>query len=455
MQTLTAAEKELASNTPAGLAWALSQGRWYMPPHLDLLNQALLDVATGACTRLAVFMPPRHGKSELCSHYLPAWYLAHSPDSRVILAGYGNDFAATWGRKARNAINEAHGLGMSPVWVDPSKSAADEWEIAHHEGGLYAVGIGGGVTGRGADLLVIDDPVKSRADAESLTYRERAWNWYTDDVYTRLHPGGRVVLIQTRWHQDDLAGRILEQQAADWRVIKLPALAEEDDPLGRAPGEALWPERYDCAALEERRRTLGSYGFAALFQQSPTAREGGMFRREWFAIADVHAAASARRVRYWDLAATQGGGDWTTGVLMAVNGDGIYYVEDVIHEQLSPKGVRDILLQTAELDGKSVQVWIEQEPGSSGAIVADGFRTLLAGYAVRAERPTGDKSVRADPFAAQVEAGNVVLVRGQWNRAYIEELAAFGPGCAHDDQVDASSGAFGKLAVGQPRAYVL
>jgi predicted phage terminase large subunit-like protein len=449
LQTLpTATRVELARQTPAGLAWVLSNGLWRSARHLTLLNTKLLDLAAGRIRRLAVFMPPRHGKSQLCSRYFPAWFLGTFPDSRVIQAGYGNAFAATWGRHTRNAIDEANRQGIFPVQVDPAKSSADEWEILGHEGGMKCVGWGGGVTGYGADLLTVDDPTKSRAEAESLTYRDRVWDWYTDDLYTRLHPGARVLLVATRWHSDDLPGRILAQDAErhEWTIINLPALAEENDALGRAPGEALWPERYDLAALQDAQTTLGSYGFAALYQQRPAPREGGMFRREWFRIQRVRPERVLHRCRFWDLAGTEGGGDYTAGALVAHAADGLYYVEDVRHEQLSPRGVRDLVLQTAALDGPEVEILIEQEPGSSGVAVVAEYQRLLAGYPVRGVRATGSKELRADPLAAQFEAGNVVLIEGPWNAAYIEELCSFGSGCAHDDQVDASSGSFNRLA---------
>jgi predicted phage terminase large subunit-like protein len=447
LQTLPLATRiEVARQTPAGLAWVLSNGLWRSARHLTLLNTKLLDLAAGRIRRLAVFMPPRHGKSQLCSRYFPAWFLGMFPDSRVIQAGYGNSFAATWGRHTRNAIDEANRLGIFPVRGDPAKSSADEWEILGREGGMYCVGIGGGVTGRGADLLTLDDPVKSRAEAESLTYRERTWEWYTDDLYTRLHPGARVLLVATRWHSDDLPGRILAQDAGrhEWTVINLPAIAEEGDLLGRAPGEALWPERYDLAALEDARSTLGSYGFAALYQQRPAPREGGYFRTEWFATIDA-APAQAQRVRYWDLAASPNG-DYAVGLRLARETTGLYTIEDVARLRGTPAEVERAVTATAQADGPEIPLWIEQEPGSSGKALIAYYIRALPGYAIRGDHPTGPKDVRADPVAAQAEAGNLRLLRGTWNAAFLDELRLF-PAGEHDDQVDALSGAFGRVAL--------
>lgn len=447
--TLTKAQRtELARLAPAGLAYVLSNGRWHCAKHLAHLNNKLLDLAAGRITRLAVFMPPRHGKSELCSRYFPAWFLGTFPDKRIIQAGYGNQFAARWGRHTRNAIDEAHARGIFSIRVDPTKSSADEWDVAGHEGGMFCAGVGGGVTGQGADLLTIDDPVKSRQEAESLTYRERSWAWYTDDLYTRLHPGARVLLVATRWHHDDLSGRILRADEArgEWEVINFPALAEEADVLGRQPGEALWPQRYDEAAIANLRATLGSYSFAALCQQRPAPREGGMFKRAWFQIVDA-APVEGDRARGWDLAATEGGGDWTVGVRGVHNGR--YYIEDVRREQLGPAGVRDLVRRTAQHDGPAVRVSLPQDPGQAGKEQAQEYTRLLAGYPIRTSPETGPKHIRAEAFAAQAEAGNVALVRGPWNEAFIEEFCSFNPDVADqaDDQVDATSRWFAAVTV--------
>lgn len=440
---------EYARLSPAGLAWVLSAGRWHCAPHLELLSNHLMHLAAGRIKRLAVFMPPRCGKSQLCSRYFPAWFLGTHPDLRVIQAGYGNSFAATWGRHTRNAIDEAYKSGIFGVRVDPAKSSADEWEIAGHDGGMFCVGMGAGVTGRGADLLTIDDPVKSREEADSLTYREKTWEWYTDDLYTRLHPGARVLLVATRWHHDDLPGRILAQDIGRdaWTVINLPALAEDGDPLGRAPGAALWPQRYDEAALEDAKATLGSYGFAALYQQRPSPREGGMFKRHWFEIVD-EAPMQGDWARGWDLAGTDGGGDWTVGIKGVKNGR--FYITDVCREQFGPAGVRRLVTTTAQQDGPQVRISLPQDPGQAGKEQSQEYARLLAGYAIHTSPENGPKHIRAEAFAAQCEAGNVALVRGPWNEAFIDEFTHYNPDVRDqvDDQIDATSRWFATLTGG-------
>jgi predicted phage terminase large subunit-like protein len=405
--------------------------------HLLYIRAQLDRVTRGDIDRLMLFVPPRHGKSELATVRYPVWRMECDPTLTVIVGAYNKLLADSFSRKARRIAHERFAL-------DDERKAADEWQT--EQGGVFrAAGVGTGVTGKGARLIVIDDPVKSREEANSPAYRERVWNWYRDDLYTRLEPGGAIILIMTRWHEDDLAGRILaSEDGPNWTVVSLPALAEDDDPLGRAPGAALWPARFDEVDLERIRTVLGTQSFTALYQQRPTALEGGLFKRGWFDIVQA-VPAQVRRVRYWDKAGTDSDGDYTAGALIAMDGDGLYYVADVVRGQWSALERERIIRQTAELDGRDVPIWVEQEPGSGGKESAQATIRALAGWTVRAERVTGDKLSRAQPFAAQCEARNVKLVRAPWNAAFLDELTMF-PNGRHDDQVDASSGAFAKLA---------
>lgn len=250
-----------------------------MARHLSLLNQDLIDVATGRCRRLLVCMPPRHGKSTLTSHYFPAWFVGRWPEKRVILSSYEADFAAGWGRKVRDTLDE-FGPELFGVAVRGDSAAANRWDVVGAGGGMITAGVGGPITGRGADLLLIDDPVKNAEDARSPTLRAKAWDWYQSTAHTRLEPGGSAVLIMTRWHADDLAGRVLKNAAErgeSWRVRKLPAVAGDGDQLGRQAGEALWPQRWPAAELREIERTIGPYWWQTLYQQNECP-EGGS---EW------------------------------------------------------------------------------------------------------------------------------------------------------------------------------
>jgi predicted phage terminase large subunit-like protein len=414
--------------------------RWDAP-HLRHVRRALARVTRGDLKRLMIFCPPRHGKSEQTTVRYPVYRLERTPSIRVCIGAYSQTFAAKFGRKARRIARE-RGLPLST-----ERSAAMEWET--EAGGVFrSCGVGNPPTGEGFDLVVIDDSIKSREEAESEAYRERVWDWYTDDLYTRLEPGGAIVVMQTRWHLDDLPGRILtSDDAANWEVVNLPAEAEADDPLGREVGAPLWPERFDKDALTDRRRVLGP-SYYALYQQRPVPREGGMVKREWLANVVPGVPRGCQFVRYWDKAGTAGGGDYTAGVLMGRDHLGIFYVADIVHGQWAAVDRERIILATAGSDRATygtVRVVIEQEPGSGGKESAESTIRALAGYVVTADRPTGDKAIRLEPFAAQAGAGNVRLVTAPWNREYIEELTTF-PAARHDDLVDATAGAFNLLA---------
>ena len=420
--------------------------------HLALTRQYLDKVTRGEIDRLMIFEPPRHGKSEMVTVRYPVWRMERDQGMRVIVGAYSQTLANRFSRKSRRIARERF-----PLLEE--RAAAEEWETTAG-GGFRAVGVGAGVTGMGGHLIVIDDPVKNREEANSEAYRERCWSWYTDDLYTRLEPGGSIILIMTRWHEDDLAGHILaSEEAGDWTVVSLPALAEEDDPLGRALDEALCPERYDLGALARIRQTLGN-SFYALYQQRPQPPEGGMFKSSWFVIRDMAPAAVffTALVRYWDKAATEGGGAYSCGVLIGKQNTGVFWVLDVVRGQWSA-GEREIMIrQMAELDQERwgrVKTWVEQEPGSGGKESAENTVRSLAGFNVYADRisgKSGGKVARAEPFAAQAEAGNVFVVRTPWTAPYLNELAGFPTG-TYADQVDASSGAFNQVAAGYARVH--
>jgi len=442
-------ERVLRGVPPVFLEWAarVTPGWSWDWPHVRLIGAALDRVSDGEIDRLIIQMPPRHGKTETATIRYPVYRLSADPMRRVIVGAYNSTLAAKYSRHARRLATEC-GLAISP-----DRDTMDDWETLEG-GGFRAVGVGSGITGHGGDLIIVDDPVKDREEAESETYRDRVWEWWTDVLWTRREPGCAVIVIMTRWHEDDLAGRILaSDDGPNWHVINLPALAfgSADFPdgafvpdlLGRAPGEALCPARFDEQALASIRTVLGEYGWSALYQGRPVPRGGLLFSRERAEIVPA-APAEGRAVRYWDKAGTEDAGDWTAGIRLREH-RGIYFVEDVVRAQVEYAERRALMKQTAQLDG-SVSVWMEQEPGSGGKESAQVSIKDLAGYHVQADKVTGDPFVRCLTWSAQWQAGNVKLVAADWNKPYIDEHASY-PRAKHDDQVTASAGGFMKLAL--------
>jgi predicted phage terminase large subunit-like protein len=440
--------------SPLGLAIATNP-LWELATHQIYLDEKLRDVAAGRIKRLLVTMPPRHGKSELISKYFPAWYVATFPEKRVILASYEADFAASWGRKSRDILDE-YGKQIYNVQVKSDSSAAKRWDIYRHNGGMNTAGVGGPITGKGADVLIIDDPIKNSEDANSFLKRDKIWEWYLSTAFTRLEPKGAVILVMTRWHEDDLAGRLLLQERDKWEVIAFPAFAEdEDDVLGRDEGAALWPERYDIPQLNDIKETVSAYYWAAMYQQRPAPREGGIFKRKWFLDNTVNVApANSLYVRYWDLAATAktdiNDPDYTAGALVALH-EGMYYVVDVVRLRDTPQKVEQLIRRTAETDYENPMIYIEQEPGASGVQVIDYYRrTVLPDFPMRAHKPTGAKESRILILATHAEIGNLKIKRAEWNKYLIDEAEVFPQG-AHDDILDAISGAVAMLQQKSPR----
>ncbi len=411
-------------------------------PHIRYVREALDRVTSGKSKRLMIFLPPRHGKSALTTVRYPAYYLQQDPNRRVIVGCYSQELAALFSRQTRR-------IAKSRVPLSTDRAAATEWETTTG-GGLVAVGVGTGVVGRGANLIIIDDSIKGRKEAMSQKYKDDVWDWYTNDILTRQEPGCAIINIQTRWVDDDLAGRILaSEEGSEWEVVKLPALAEMNDPLGRMEGEALCPERFDVAALRKIQR-MQKTDFNALYQQSPVPRGGGKFKRDWFTIVDRAPAIVQRVITYWDKAGTEGDGDYTVGICMSLATDGIVYIEFMWRDQLGDLARERLIKQATQITQRRRPLnitWLETEGGSAGISDSNATIRALAGFTVYAERPSGSKIVRATPFASYAEAGDVRLVKGDWNEDFLQEMALFPVG-RHDDIVDASSGAFNKLFSG-------
>lgn len=327
----------LTISTPGTFAVTASEGKWRMARHLAYLDQAIMEsidlAAQGKRDGLIVSMPPQHGKSELCSKYLPTWYLGRHPDRRVILTSYEADFAASWGRRARD-LAEQHG-DLFGVQVSKRSSAVNRWDLKGREGGMSTAGVGGAITGKGAHLLIVDDPLKNDEEARSAKHRQKQWEWWQSVASTRMRPGGLKIIVQTRWHRDDLTGRIQDQAKTNggrWRTIKLPALAEANDPLGRAPGEALWPEVYSKEELEKRKRDNTAYYWRALYQQDPQAEGGTEWPESYFGPNIwFNEWPTSWHCRVVALDPSKGSeskfGDYSAFVMLVVGPDGTLYVD--------------------------------------------------------------------------------------------------------------------------------
>ncbi len=417
-------------------------------------------MAFGRCKRLIVTMPPQNGKSSLASHWFPVWFLDLYPKRRVVFVSYGAEYAESWGRRVRNSIDE-HAASLG-VRVAADNGAAGEWETMAG-GGMVSVGVGGSVTGRRADLLIIDDPIKNAEEANSEGHRKKVWEFFLSAAYTRLTPDGAIIIIMTRWHEDDLVGRLAKAESEGgqhWERVNLPAISEGgDDAMGRAEGLPLWPERWPLQLLHETRRMLGSYFWSALHQQRPTPPEGNYFKRAWFTIIPADRIPRGLRfVRNWDLAATVESGsndpDWLAGCKMGTDDAGRYYVVQMRRERVSPEGVEKAITQQAAIDGREVPIRIEQEGAASGKIVAHHYARLLDGWDAKfTPIPKASKFTRSGPFNAACERGDVFLAAGEWVDDFLNELAGF-PTASHDDQVDAAVGAYESLVSEAPMNLV-
>ncbi len=418
--------------------------------HHRLLISKLEDVAAGRCDRLMVQMPPGAAKSTYGSVLFPAYFFSQHPGQQIIATAHTASLAAYFGRRARAVIVE-HGDALGLKLRAQSRAAG---EFSLESGAEYfAAGVRGPITGRRADLILIDDPIKSWAEAESEVARDALYDWYRAELTARLKPHGRVVLMMTRWHQRDLAGRLMEA-SEDWTCLKLPALSTGRDALGRAEGAALWPEWQDERALARRKLEVGERAFLAMYQQNPQPPGAAMFNLKNIRIL-AEAPRVVRAIRAWDLAATAAGHgtnpDFTVGLKLGLVADGALVVLDVIRRRGTPSEIEALIIGAAKTDGTATMVALPQDPGQAGVAQVADLRAKMSAYHVHATPERGNKELRAHLAATQIDGGNIALVAAPWNDAFLSELAAF-PGAAKDDQVDALSRAVNTMATtrGQP-----
>lgn len=476
---------DLRAATPVAWARFASGGAWKAAPHLLLLNRILLAAAAGEkwASRVIVQMPPRHGKSEFLSGYFPAWYLGMYPDRKVILASYADTFAANWGQRNRDLL-ETYGPSVFGVRVRQDSRAKDTWLLQRRRGAMFTAGVGGSLTGKGANMAIIDDPVKNDEQALSPTYREKAKEWYRATFRTRLESAeAPIIVIQTRWHTDDLAGWLQEEYPDDWLVISLPAVAETDEQIylpddptrpawERKAGEPLWPAKYDREALDKIFAELGgpdAYWVQALYQQHPTPLGGGILKPEQFrrfslvdggylldtpAGPELLSSASLAKFCTMDLATSiKTMADFTVLGLFAVSGPNLLLL-DLLRGHWEGPDLPRVAARAWEVwrpayigvESVGFQVSTVQDMRRGDPHARPKARPPLP---IRALLPQGDKVSRALTLAAVLGGGNFYVPdHAPWLPALEAEMAQFPKG-KHDDQVDVLSyGALERVGFG-------
>lgn len=414
-------------------------------PHHELIAAKLEAVERGEIKRLMITMPPRHGKSELASRRFPAWFIGRNPGKQIIAASYNSDLASDFGREVRNIVASPEYGALFDCTLAIDSKAANRWHT--DKGGMYvAAGVGTAITGRGADILLIDDPFKDRQEADSEITRQRVWDWYTSTAYTRLMPGGAVVVINTRWHDDDLSGKLLAEQehgGDKWEVLSLPAIQPD--------GTALWPEWYPLERLEQIRSVLPARDWNSLYQQNPIPDDGDYFKAGWF--TDYHSLPRGLAIYgASDYAVTDGGGDWTEHGVFGVDSNGNIYVIDWWRGQTTSdvwiESKCDLIIRhepqcwfgEAGPIRRSVEPFLMRRMSERNAICRIEWLSSIA-----------DKMARARGIQGLASMGKVFFpANAAWKGDIMTQLLRF-PAGKHDDAVDVFSMIGRGLAIVKPR----
>jgi predicted phage terminase large subunit-like protein len=445
----------------------VTNGHYRPLPVHKLLAEKLEAVERGEIRRLIINMPPQHGKSETATKGFPSYYVGRNPQKRAAIASYGAELAEDFGRANRDAL-EQHGKAVFNVEVNPRSKAAKRFDLLGRRGGIVAVGVGGPLTGRPANLIVIDDPFKDREEADSPTIRERVWNWYTSVVQTRLTHDGAIVVIQTRWHDDDLSGRLIRAMengtGEEWVVVNIPCEAEENDPLGRAPGEPLCPDppfNKDREWMLRTKKVVGSYVWAALFQGRPAPLEGGILKRVWWRywvpkgvslppvlvkvqdgdqikIIEIPAVELPdefdSEMQSWDMTFKETNtSDYVAGGRWGRKGANMYLLNMLMARMDFPKSVKAVA-NWANTYPRARPICIEDK--ANGPAVISTLKEKVPG--IVPVNPEGGKEARAHASAPYVEAGNVLLPHPALEpltETLINQAAQL-PNGTHDDLVD-------------------
>lgn len=427
------------------------QGRYKKAPHIefiaDIIQKALdkkKEMREGLIQTenqyIALNMPPRHSKSMTITETMPSYYLGHFPEDRVIEISYNDTFARKFGKKNKEKVRQ-FGKELFDIEIARDSSAHDEWALNNNIGGMISRGVLAGITGQGADLMIIDDPIKNREEANSETHRQKIWDEWIDSFSTRLHPGAIVILILTRWHEDDLQGRLLNSEYGEplnWQVYNFPLEAEENDVLGRKTGEPLWPERYGYSFIAERKKYPSS--FNSLYQGRPTSQEGNMLKRWWWKYYDVLPRIQKRILSVDATFKDEADNDFVAIQVWGKTRADMYLIDNVKARMDFPttlQAIRNVLNKHPGIAGKYV------EDKANGPAIISMLNREIGGFIK--VNPQGGKIARVNAVSPYIESGNVFLPRqADWVHDFVEEAASF-PNGKHDDQVDAMSQALNRF----------
>ena len=409
--------------------------------HTELIAEHLQKIADGEQQNILIEMPPRHGKSMTVTETFPSFYLGKNPTKRVIATAYSDSLARKFGRMNRNKFEE-FGNTLFSQQLSFDKNASNNWEIKGTRGGMISTGIGGSITGEGADLMIIDDPIKNNEEAQSLTMRNKVWDEWETTLSTRLHDGASVIAIQTRWHEDDFIGRLLERSPRNWIRLRLPAIAEdEDDLIGRNIGKPLAPELgfHEEWALQKKLE-VGSKVWASLFQQRPSPESGDVFKRDWIKYYSVLPNKLDKVILSWDMTfKDKKESDYVVGQAWGFKGADRYLI-DQVRDQMSFTNTLKVFKLFKNKHPQATEILVEDK--ANGTAIIDTLRREISG--IIPVDPKGSKIARAEAVSPQFEAGNVYLPENKsFTGDVVEELVKF-PNAKHDDIVDATSQALSR-----------
>lgn len=409
--------------------------------HTELISEYLQRIADGEQLDILIEMPPRHGKSMTVTETFPSFYLGKNPTKRVIATAYSDSLARKFGRMNRNKFNEFGGELFNQE-LSKDKNASNNWEINGTRGGMISTGIGGSITGEGADLMIIDDPIKNNEEAQSPTIRNKIWDEWETTLSTRLHEGASVIAIQTRWHEDDFIGRLLEQSPRNWIRLRLPAIAEdEDDLIGRGIGEPLAPELgFHEEWASEKKIEVGSKVWASLYQQRPSPESGDIFKREWMQYYKVLPSKLDKIVLSWDMTfKDKSTSDFVVGQAWGFKGADRYLI-DQVRDRMSFTQTLKAFKAFKNKHPEATEILVEDK--ANGTAIIDTLKREISG--IIPVDPKGTKIARAEAVSPQFEAGNVYLPENKhFTGDVVEELVKF-PNDKHDDIVDAASQALSR-----------